>query len=321
MGGDAGGLDSAPVDLYKTRTPFCMLTRIHTVQGSRAFEYVRPRSVSAAVDFLSSPDALALAGGTDVVPLRASGVLSPKVMVDLKHIGALQSSDRDSGIVRLGACRRMIDVAQLPDGGAEALVEGAAIVGAPQTRRRATLGGNVCRSSPAGDTLAPLLVLGARARIAGPKGERTVLVESFFTGPGANVLGPGELLVGIEFATTPGCGSAYQRLTYRRTMDLAVVGVAASVRVENGICVSARVAACAVAPTPILVPDAANELISTDAGSDVLRRVCDAVIASARPITDVRGTAAYRIQVLAPLTDRVVRRAFSRALRAGPVAP
>ena len=75
-----------------------MLCRV----GPRAFEYVRPRSIAAAVDFLSSPDALALAGGTDVVPLRASGVLSPEVMVDLKHIGALQSSDRDSVIVRLG---------------------------------------------------------------------------------------------------------------------------------------------------------------------------------------------------------------------------
>lgn len=278
-----------------------------------SFEYTRPASLGTAIDLLQRPGAVALAGGTDLVMMRAAGTVRPELVVDLKHVAALTVVECTRDTLRIGACVRMAELALRRDTGCEALADGAALVGAQQTRERATLGGNVCRSSPAGDTLAALLVLDAQAVIDGPQCERTVPVRDFFTGPGTNVLRAGELLTALELPLVTGTASAYQRLTYRQTMDLAVIGVAAAVQMDDGICSSARLAGAAVAPTPILFEAAAHELVGTDATGDPLRRACDAVVAEARPITDVRGTAEYRAQMLRVLTERAVRQAIDRA--------
>src|SRR5262249_41041510 len=122
-----------------------------------------------------------------------------------------------------------------------ALSDGASVVGADQTRNRATLGGNVCRASPAGDTLAPLIVLDATAHVSGEKGARQVALRDFFTGPGRTVLEGGELLTSLDLRALSG-GSAYRRFTYRSWMDLAVVGVAVWLKLSNSTCTDARVA-------------------------------------------------------------------------------
>jgi carbon-monoxide dehydrogenase medium subunit len=202
---------------------------------------------------------------------------------------------------------------QITGGPLAALADGASIVGSPLTRNRATIGGNVCRSSPAGDTLPPLLVLDAKAHLASIRGHREVGLAEFFTGPGLNVMAAGEILLSLELPRRSG-GSAYRRLTYRKWMDLAVVGVAAWVVVDSaGRCRDAAVAFGGAAPTPRLVSDAAEALRGTGLDDAALDRAAAAVVAAASPIHDVRGSISHRLRGLETLTRRVIRDARRRA--------
>jgi CO/xanthine dehydrogenase FAD-binding subunit len=195
-----------------------------------------------------------------------------------------------------------------------AIRDGAAVVGAGQTRARATIGGNVCRSSPAGDTLCGLLVLDAQAELRSRDASRELPLADFFTGPGRNARAADELLVGLHLPAPKG-GSAYARFTYRQAMDLAVVGVACRVNLDGGRCTSASVAIAAVAPTPLLVPAAAEALAGSAGDQGSVARAIDAVTRAAAPIDDVRGSARHRLRVLRPLAHDAITRAFSRAAK------
>jgi len=155
----------------------------------------------------------------------------------------------------------------------------------------------------------------AQAVIAGPKGERTVDVEDFCTGPGKTVLGAGDLLVALHLPRPAArTADAYLRLIPRTEMDIAVVGAAVSVTLDkNGLCTAARVAVGAVAPTALLVPDAAAALVGTKLDDAACRKAGAAASAIADPIDDRRGTVAYRRQVVGVLTRRAAEIAAARA--------
>jgi CO/xanthine dehydrogenase FAD-binding subunit len=263
--------------------------------------YCRPETMAEALELLGD-GAIPLAGGTDIVPLRRAGALAPEALVDVKRLRELRGLDAGA----LGAGETFAAIAAA-DGVPAAVRDGAGVVGAWQTRSRATIGGNVCRSSPAGDALCGLLVHGAAAELVSRTGARRVSMHEFFVGPARNVRRADELLVRLVFPGLPG-GSAYARFTFRSWMDLAVVGVAARVAVENGRCVDAAVAIGGVAPTPLLVPGAGAALVAGDRGA-----AADALVAAAAPIDDVRGTRAHRLRVLHTLAGRVIARAFERA--------
>lgn len=296
----------------------------------RAFAYHRPSSLERAIEALGEDGAMPLAGGTDVIPLRAAGAIAPVHLVDLKalrELAGVEVAGREDptggrpapgdgaasgGEISIGALTTFDVLAERREPELAAIADGARIVGAAQTRARATLGGNVCRSSPAGDTLCGLLVGGAAAELRGPAGARRVSLSEFFTGPGRNVRAPAEVLARVLVPRGPG-GSAYARFTYRRTMDLAVVGVAARVVADGGTCTAAAVAIGAAGPTPRLVPDAGAALIGSRLDDDAVAAACDAVVAAAAPIDDVRGTRAHRLRVLRPLTRDVIRAAAARS--------
>ena len=275
--------------------------------------YERPRTVDEAVGLLADEGAHVLAGGTDIVAMRAAGFFDVSCLVDVKHIPSLATIDAGPNGASIGSAATFDSLTSCPSLKPSALLDGAAIVGAWQTRTRATIGGNVCRASPAGDTLCGLLVLGARLRVVSGRGERTIAIDGFFTGPATTLREPDELLAAIDVPASES-GSAYDRFTYRNAMDLAVVGVAASVTVRDGVCVDAAVAIGTCAPTPLLVPTAAEALIGSTLDDDAIVAACDAVVECARPIDDVRGTRRYRLHVLAPLTRGVIRRALARAV-------
>ena len=260
---------------------------------------------------MASPGAAGLAGGTDFVTMRSAGAIAPDTVVDLKPLAELRELDA----LRIGSGVTMARLARLRSTPAAALRDGAALVGSPMTRNRATVGGNVCRASPAGDVLPPLLVLGAWARLASAAGVRELALDDFFRGPGLTALEPGELLVGLDLARSTGA-SAYERLTARAWMDLAVVGVAAWVALEDGRCVDAAVAFGGAAPTPRLVPEAAAALVGSELGEDALAAAGAAVRAAASPIDDVRGSIRHRLRALGVLTGRVVATAARRAREA-----
>jgi CO/xanthine dehydrogenase FAD-binding subunit len=286
------------------------------------FTYHRPALLADALELMALDGAVALAGATDLVTMRAHGALAPNHVVDVKAIPALRAIEHYAdGTVAIGAAASLERVAVECRTTLPAVADGALLVGAPQTRARGTVGGNVCRASPAGDTLSALLALGARARLASAAGgERVVALDAFFTGPGRSVRAPDELLTRLELPPQLG-GSAYARFTYRRAMDLAVAGVAARVTLGgDGRCATATVAIGAVGPTPALVPAAAAALVGTACEADDVRAVCEEVVRAASPIDDVRGTRRHRLRVLVPLARGVVETALARArARAGEV--
>ncbi len=283
-----------------------------------AIRYEAPASVDEAVGLmLADPGARVLAGGTDLLVQCRAGVRRPTAFIDVKRIPELLDITIDAQELRLGAatpaaviCEHQQLRQRWPG-----LAEAAALIGSTQIQGRGSVGGNLCNASPAADTPCSLIVSEATCLIAGPQGRRTVAVEAFISGPGRNVLASGELLVAIVLPVpAPSTADAYLRLTPRSEMDIAVVGAAVRVTLDaTGRCTAARVALAAVAPTPILVPDAAQALIGTTMDAAALDRAAEAARAAAKPIDDKRGTVAYRRQVAGVLTKRAAAIACERA--------
>ncbi len=287
----------------------------------RDFEYEAPTSLAEAVRVLSQHNGSArpLAGGTDLIDQIRTGRLQPQVVVDLKKIAELNVLENSATGLRLGAavpCYRIYGDAGICAAYA-ALADSARIIGGVQIQSRATVGGNLCNSGPAADSTPSLIALGAVAVIAGPNGRREVPVESFCTGPGKNLLTTGEFLVELKLPTRPAhSGSHYRRFIPRNEMDIAVVGVAASV-VLDAKCetfVSARIALGAVGPTPIFAKDASALLAGKSVNEETIGRAADAARAVATPIDDMRGTKEFRAHVTGVLTRRVIEEAVKRAL-------
>jgi len=278
-----------------------------------------PRSVDEAVATLAKHGAAArvLAGGTDLLVQMRGGARKPAVVVDVKRIPELTAISLDAKGATIGAAvcgdelSRRADLIALWPG----LFEAAALIGSTQVQGRASIGGNLCNSSPAADTVPVLIANEARCIVAGPRGRREVAVEQFNTGPGKNVLAPDELLVAL-FVPRPAARSAdaYLRLIPRTEMDIAVVGAGVRVTLAaDGTCTAARVALGAVGPTAFLEPEASAALVGKKIDDASLAAAAAAASAAARPIDDKRGTIAYRKHVAGVLTRRAARIAADRA--------
>lgn len=281
-------------------------------------QYEAPESVSEAVRLLEAdPDAKILAGGTDLLVQFRAGLRQPTAFVDVKRIPELVAVAIDRDGLRLGAAASAAEICdhaelkQLWPG----LIEAVRLIGSAQIQGRATVGGNLCNASPAADTTCALIVNQAQCLIVGPRGERAVPVERFCTAPGRTVLARGELLIAIRVPRpAPRTADAYLRLIPRTEMDIAIVGAAASITLDaSGVCTAARVAIAAVAPTALLVPDAARALIGSRLNDTALLRAAEASSAAARPIDDKRGTVTYRRAVAGVLTKRAALIAAKRA--------
>lgn len=286
----------------------------------RDFEYEAPTSVAEAVRVLSQHNGSArpLAGGTDLIDQIRTGRHQPQVVVDIKKIPELSVLENSATGLRLGAavpCYRIYGDAAISEAYA-ALADSARIIGGVQIQSRASVGGNLCNSGPAADSTPSLIALGAVAVIAGPKGRREVAVENFCTGPGKNVLTAGEFLVELKLPARPAhSGSHYRRFIPRNEMDIAVVGVAASVVLDatGETFVSARIALGAVGPTPLYAKDASALLSGKSVSEETFGKAADAAKAIATPIDDMRGTKEFRLHITGVLTRRVLEEAVRRA--------
>jgi carbon-monoxide dehydrogenase medium subunit len=289
-----------------------------------SFRYEAPTTLTAALALLAREAAAAperrpalLAGGTDLIVQMRGGLRHPAAVIDLKRVPELGRVALEPDGLLLGAAvpcaalRGREDLRALWPG----LLEAAELIGSMQIQGRATVVGNLCNASPAADTVPSLLALGARVRVAGPRGAREIEVTEFCVGPGRNALAPDELATAV-FVPRPGPGSAdaYLRFTPRAEMDIAVVGAAASVALgEDGRCRAARVALGAVAERALLAPAAAEALVGTRLEPEALARAAEAARSAARPIDDKRGTAAFRRHVAGVLVRRALERAAARA--------
>jgi aerobic carbon-monoxide dehydrogenase medium subunit len=278
-----------------------------------------PRSVEEAVATLAKHGAAArvLAGGTDLLVQMRSGAKRPAVLVDLKRVPELTAISLDAGGATIGAAVCGDELSSRKDLIAlwPGLFEAAALIGSKQVQGRASIGGNLCNSSPAADTTPALIANEVRCIVAGPNGRREVAAERFNTGPGKNVLAPDELLVAL-FLPRPAArtADAYLRLIPRTEMDIAVVGAGVRLTLAaDGTCSAARVALGAVGPTAFLVPEAAAALVGKRIDDAALAAAAAASSAAARPIDDKRGTIPYRKHVAGVLTKRAARIAADRA--------
>jgi CO/xanthine dehydrogenase FAD-binding subunit len=277
------------------------------------------RSIDQALGELAG-GARVVSGGTDLVVASRQGKAPlPERLVAVHRLAELGTMQEEAdGALRIGATVTHARIANdaLVRSRLSALADASTIVGSHATRAQGTLGGNVMNASPAADTVGPLLCFGAMLRLRSGPGIRLVPVEGFSVGPGATSADPGELLEAIDVPLPTGSvGSAYLRLDYRRQMEIAVVGAAAVVRLEEGQIAGAKVAITALAPTVRRVPEA-EELLVGDPGDDVLERVGEVVADASRPISDVRGSAAYRAAMASVIAQRAVRAALRRAREA-----
>jgi carbon-monoxide dehydrogenase medium subunit len=282
-------------------------------------DYRSPGSVKEAVELLAAHDGAAhiLAGGTDLLVKLRGGFVAPGLVVDVKAIPQLRGIESDARGFRIGAA---VSCAEIGEHAAlvaawPGVVEALQLIGSTQIQGRATPGGNLCNASPAADSVPAMIAAGAVCEVAGPGGEREVPVEKIVTGPGRTSLATGEFVVGFRLPKPrPRSGDAYLRLIPRTEMDIAVVGVGVALALdEKGVCTHARVGLGAVAPTPLLVADAAKALIGTRVDDKALDALAAATSAACKPIDDKRGTVAYRIKIAGVLARRAAKIALERA--------
>ena len=281
--------------------------------------YEAPDTCDAAVALLSGEEGVArpLAGGTDLLVQLRSGVVAPDLVVDLKRIAELGTIREEDGGYRIGAAVPSAEMAE-HDGLRRlwpGVVESMELVGSTQIQGRATLAGNLCNASPAADSVPAMIAADAVAAIVGPRGRRDAPVASVATGPGATSLGRGEFVASILLpARPPRSGDAYLRFIPRTEMDIAVVGAAVSLTLDaDGTCSTARVSLGAVAPTALLVQEAAGAIVGTAVDAAALEKLAAACSRACRPIDDKRGTIAYRTQVAGVLGRRAAAIALDRA--------
>ena len=277
-------------------------------------EVLRP---TALVDALAAraahPEALAIAGGTDVMVELNFDKARPPAILDLTAVPELGRVDRADGAVRIGAGVPFTRVVEELGDALPALVQASRTIGSPQIRNRATIGGNLGTSSPAGDALPPLLAAGADVEVGSTRGARAIPARDFFLGPGRSALEPDELVVAVSVPVA-GRREQFAKIGTRNAMVIAVCSFALRIdperrRVGTGI--------GSAGPTPLRAAEAeeflGQLLDERDAwhadqpiDEAARRRFGELVASAARPIDDHRGTAAYRRHALGVLAARTL---------------
>ena len=281
--------------------------------------YAAPSSVDEAVKVLAGASGLAkvLSGGTDLLVQLRSGRLKPDLIVDTKRIPGLIGIREEGGFFVIGAATPgvMLSSHEALEHAWPGIVEGADLIGSTQIQGRASLAGNLCNASPAADSVPAVIAARATVVIAGPGGRREIPAEAVCTGPGRTSLAKGEFIVEFKIPKPkPHQCDAYLRFIPRTEMDIAVVGCGVNLTLDaGGTCTDARVVLGAVAPTTVIVEDAAKALISHKLDEPTLAALDAAAQKACKPISDKRGTIEYRTKVAGVLARRATAIAFERA--------
>jgi len=297
------------------------LNLINTRILSSTFEYFEPSSVEEAIDILGryKEHAAVLAGGTDLLVRMKQKRIEPKYLVNIKRIAKLKTIEQNSDLLRIGATATMLEIQRnkFVKENFLGLHEAIASIGSVQIRNMGTLGGNLCRASPAGDSPPPLLVLGAKVKLLDSMGSRILPVEEFIKGPGKTVIKPGEILAEIQVPTQPhGTGMSFLKIK-RAGMDLAKINAAALLTLEDNVVQSCRIALGSVAPTAIRVRKAEESLNGVKATDEMLGEAAQTASEEVRPYAEShrhrRSTAQYRIDVSRVLVRRALELARDRS--------
>ena len=282
--------------------------------------YAAPRSLDEAVEILRAGNVSVLAGGTDLMPQTQAGRLEfQPVLMNIRRVPELLGIAQEGGVIRIGA---LVTITELLDSPLvreqlNLLWQACDHFASDQIRNAATIGGNLCNASPAGDTLVPLLALEARAVLAArPNGTlelRRVPLQQFFLGPGRTCRAPTEILAAVEVPLPPAgfAGQFYKHGT-RPGLDIAAIAIAAGARREGGVLRDVRVAFGSVAPTPIRAPRTEAALEGRAPDEATLEAAATAALAEVHPISDVRASDWYRRELIHNILKRVLAHAGQR---------
>ena len=278
-----------------------------------------PATVKDAVAMLAKEKgkAFVLAGGTDLLVKMKAGMLEPDLVVDIKRIKGMRDIKKTASGFVIGAGTPCVALAE-DKALAKAwpgIVEAANLIGSKQVQGRCTMAGNLCNASPAADSVPALVAAGAKVVIAGPKGKRKLAVEDVPAGVGRTNLKKGEFIESIELPKQAArSGDAYLRFIPRTEMDIAVVACGINLTLDaKGVITKARVALGAVAPTVLLVQEAAMAIIGTTLDAAAKQKLAAACSAACKPIDDKRGTVEFRTDVAGVLARRAAETAYARA--------
>ncbi len=286
--------------------------------GLPEFDYIKPATLEEASTFLAQHvgEARAFIGGTDTFVRMRDGFWKDKYLVDVKGLSGMTALKFDPAEgMTVGAAVNLNRLIASPETNEHypVLAEAAHTVASYPLRTRATIAGNICNASPAGDTIGACLIFDAQLHVHGVGGERVEPLRTFFKGPGKTVLGPGDIVYAIEFPIPPqGAQGKYLKLGRNAIGDLAIVGVTAFGYPDGEAASGYRflVALASVAPTP-LMPDMAL-LSEKPIGEETINAAAEAAMNAAAPIDDVRGSARYRKLMVRNLTRKALTDVWQR---------
>ncbi|MEM2025210.1 MAG: xanthine dehydrogenase family protein subunit M [Desulfurococcaceae archaeon] len=298
--------------------PFIPLVNI-TERNTRIipvdFEYFEPKTIEEALELLNvySNEAKILAGGTDLLVKIKVKLLRPKVIINIKRISELRYIVEDNGYVKIGALTTLRDLerSEIVKQKVPALFTAVNNMGSIQVRNMATIGGNLCNASPAADTAPPLLVHEAVVKVRSVNGERLILLEDFFRGPGIISMRPNEMLVEVMIKKSHLGASAFRKIS-RVAVDLAVASAAVYLEVSEDTITETRVSLGSVAPTPLRARKTELKLKGLKVGSNDLREALTMLEQEVSPITDMRSTAEYRRYIIKTLVWDALNDAYTR---------
>ena len=282
------------------------------------YDYLRPDNLEDAISLLKKhgPGAELIAGGTDVMVKIRNTKKAPEVLVSIRGLESLKYIEKKGGY-HIGALttHRMLEQSELVNSELSALYDGASRVGSVQVRNVATLGGNICNAAPSADTAGPLLVLDALVFMEGPEGKRSIPVTEFFTGTYKTAMKKDEVLTEIQIpAEMEHFGSAYWKHSRRKAMNLPILGIAVSVKLDGEIISDVRIALTVAAPTPVRAYKAENFLKGKTLSDRVLNETAK-IAASTECCTlrnSLRGEAWYRGEIIEAYVPRMAKLAAER---------
>jgi carbon-monoxide dehydrogenase medium subunit len=283
------------------------------------FKYHAPTSIAATVDLLTRyhPEAALLAGGTALLVDIRNGKTRPGHIISLSGVPDLGDIHYGEAM-RIGALVTLSDLAEAVAGipGLQCLAEACRMVGGWQIQNVATVGGNICRASPAADMVPPLLCCDAVLELVGPSGIRQTPLDGFLIAPDKAAISPGEVLTKIILSPPPPrTGTAFLKIMRRKARDLAIVCAACRVSLSSdGRCREARIALGAVAPYPFLAKQAEKVLVGQELVPDIIREAARLACEASQPISDVRASAEYRKMLAETVVQKGLVRAHELAL-------
>jgi aerobic carbon-monoxide dehydrogenase medium subunit len=289
------------------------------------FEYFRPSTIDEALSLYEKGGVSAklLAGGTELINEMRIGKTQPDTLIDLKSLPAMDFIDLNDARLKIGALYRVRDAERsdlLRQSPYNVLSHAAGTLGSPQVRNKATIVGNLCRCSPSADLIPPLLALNASVWIkAANRADCRIAAEEMLLGPGKTVLKPGEIVTELEIPSLGSyAGCSYYKLSPRKSLDLAVVGVAVMIRTNPQFseCLESRIALGAVAPTAIRARGAESILNGAKLSPALIEKAAQSAAEESNPIDDVRATAWYRRKMVAVATKRAINLALEQ-IKAG----